>query len=190
MSSTNAQIASYIRSNFVGSGHQMKIGRSLTVISVATAGDASHTLEPVQSGAVFITANLAAGAVIKLPAADSTSVGSYFRIIMVGTPAAAAQISLPNSGTAVFSGITTNIGAKAQGTRTQHASAVIADGDKKTLLIDEDAISKGGAPGSMYEFYYKSTTEVYVVAKAYHTESTDANTTNAIAVGDDAKTGY
>ena len=180
MSSTNAQIASYIRSNFVGSGHQMKIGRSLTVISVATAGDASHTLEPVQSGAVFITANLADGAVIKLPAADSTSVGSYFRIIMVGTPAAAAQISLPNSGTAVFSGITTNIGATAQDTKTQHASLVIPGG-RKTLLIDEDAISKGGAPGSMYEFYYKSTTEVYVVAKAYHTESTDANTTNAIA---------
>ena len=137
-------------------------------ISIITAGDASHTLTTADAGVINISAALASGAVIKLPTATEARVGLRYRILITGTMAAAATIDLPDSGTAVFVGVVTQ---NRSGTGAGVADAVavnrttvvttLAQGEK-SIELDEDDVTFGGAIGTDLTFVYASTHEVIV----------------------------
>tara|TARA_R100001244_G_scaffold14848_1_gene16433 strand:+ start:800 stop:1375 length:576 start_codon:yes stop_codon:yes gene_type:complete len=137
-------------------------------ISIITAGDASHTLTTADAGVINISAALASGAVIKLPAATKARVGLRYRILFSGTMAAAATIDLPDSGTAVFVGVVTQ-NRSGNGAGVADAAAVnrttvvttLAQGEK-SIELDENDVTFGGAIGTDLEFYYASKHEVIV----------------------------
>jgi hypothetical protein len=137
-------------------------------ISIITAGDASHTLTTADAGLINISAALASGAVIKLPAATEARVGLRYRILFTGTMAAAAQIDLPDSGTAVFVGLVeqercgTAAGvADAADVNRTTVVTTLAQGEK-SIELDENDVTFGGAIGTDLEFHYASTHEVVV----------------------------
>ena len=137
-------------------------------ISVITAGDASHTLTTADAGIINISAALATGAVIKLPTATQARVGLRYKVLITGTMAAAAKIQLPNAGVAVFvGGITQN----RSGTGAGVADAVAVNRTtvvttlalgEKSLNLDENDVTFGGAIGTELEFLYASTHEVII----------------------------
>ena len=137
-------------------------------ISVITAGDASHTLTTADAGIINISAALATGSVIKLPTATQARVGLRYKVLITGTMAAAAKIQLPNAGVAVFvGGITQN----RSGTGAGVADAVAVNRTtvvttlalgEKSLNLDEDDPTFGGAIGTELEFLYASTHEVII----------------------------
>ena len=137
-------------------------------ISIITAGDASHTLTTADAGIINISAALASGAVIKLPSATEARVGLRYRILFTGTMAAAAQIDLPDSGTAVYVGVVTQ-NRSGNGAGVADAAAVnrttvvttLAQGEK-SIELDENDATFGGAIGTDLEFVYASTHEVIV----------------------------
>jgi len=137
-------------------------------ISVITAGDASHTLTTADAGIINISAALASGAVIKLPTATQARVGLRYKVLITGTMAVAAKIQLPNAGVAVFvGGITQN----RSGTGAGVADAVAVNRTtvvttlalgEKSLNLDENDVTFGGAIGTELEFLYASTHEVII----------------------------
>jgi len=137
-------------------------------ISITTAGDASHTLTTADAGIINISAALWSGAVIKLPAATVARVGLRYRILFTGTMAAAAQIDLPNAGTAVYVGVVTQ-NRSGNGAGVADAAAVnrttivttLAQGEK-SIELDQNDATFGGAIGTDLEFHYASTHEVIV----------------------------
>jgi len=137
-------------------------------ISITTAGDASHTLTTADAGIINISAALGSGAVIKLPAATVARVGLRYRILFTGTMAAAAQIDLPNAGTAVYVGVVTQ-NRSGNGAGVADAAAVnrttvvttLAQGEK-SIELDQNDATFGGAIGTDLEFVYASTHEVIV----------------------------
>jgi hypothetical protein len=139
----------------------------VTTISVVTAADASHTLSASAPGLVLITAALANGSVIKLPAASAANVGLYYKIVIAGKLANAAQIQLPNGGTGNFAGVVIIERCGPSGDGSARAAVVeciaITPGSSKQSL-DLDAVDEtfGGGIGTTLEFYYASTTEVVV----------------------------
>ena len=137
-------------------------------ISIITAGDASHTLTTADAGIINISAALASGAVIKLPSATEARVGLRYRILITGTMAAAATIDLPDSGTAVYVGVVTQ-NRSGNGAGVADAVAVnrttvvttLAQGEK-SIELDQNDATFGGAIGTDLEFVYASTHEVIV----------------------------
>ena len=137
-------------------------------ISVITAGDASHTLTTADAGIINISAALASGAVIKLPTATQARVGLRYKVLITGTMVAAAKIQLPNAQVAVFvGGITQN----RSGTGAGVADAVAVNRTtvvttlalgEKSLNLDENDVTFGGAIGTELEFLYASTHEVII----------------------------
>mgnify|MGYP003660591324 FL=1 len=138
-------------------------------ISIITAGDASHTLTTADAGVINISAALASGAVIKLPAATEARVGLRYRILFTGTMAAAATIDLPDSGTAVFVGVVeqercgnaAGVAEHATNVRMTTVVTTLAQGEK-SIELDENDVTFGGAIGTDLEFHYASTHEVVV----------------------------
>ena len=137
-------------------------------ISIITAGDSSHTLTTADAGVINISAALASGAVIKLPAATKARVGLRYRILFTGTMAAAATIDLPDSGTAVFVGVVTqnrsgNAAGVADAVAVNRTTVVttLAQGEK-SIELDENDVTFGGGIGTDLEFHYASTHEVIV----------------------------
>ena len=137
-------------------------------ISIITAGDASHTLTTADAGIINISAALASGAVIKLPTATQARVGLRYKVLITGTMAAAAKIQLPNAGVAVFvGGITQNrsgtVAGVADAVAVNRTTVVttLALGEK-SLNLDENDVTFGGAIGTELEFLYASTHEVII----------------------------
>lgn len=137
-------------------------------ISVITAGDASHTLTTADAGIINISAALASGAVIKLPTATQARVGLRYKVLITGTMAAAAKIQLPNAQVAVFVGCITQ---NRSGTVAGVADAVAVNRTtvvttlalgEKSLNLDENDVTFGGAIGTELEFLYASTHEVII----------------------------
>jgi len=137
-------------------------------ISVITAGDASHTLTTADAGIINISAALATGAVIKLPTATQARVGLRYKVLITGTMVAAAKIQLPNAQVAVFVGCITQ---NRSGTVAGVADAVAVNRTtvvttlalgEKSLNLDENDVTFGGAIGTELEFLYASTHEVII----------------------------
>ena len=129
-------------------------------ITVVTAGDASHTLSA--------TASLASCAVIKLRECTADTVGLEFNIIYAATMAAASKIQLPNAGSAVFAGVITQercgngagVADAADVNRTTVVTTV-AQGEK-SMELDENDVTFGGAIGTNLKFKYVSPKVVLV----------------------------
>ena len=141
-------------------------------ITVVTAGDASHTLTDADHGVVNISAALASGAVIKLPAADGANmVGWGVKIIFTGKMAAAASIELPNGGTGNFVGAITvergDTGAGVADAAAVNRVTVVPGASKQAIELDENDVTFGGGIGSYLDFFYASTTEVVVTGTLY-----------------------
>ena len=141
-------------------------------ISVVTAGDASHTLSRDDGGVVFISAALASGAVIKLPAPSKDKVGLEYRILMGGTLAAAAKISLPAAGSGVFAGVITQercgngAGVAEHATNVRMTTIVTTEAQaERTMELDENDVTFGGAIGTDLMFKYVSPNVVLVSGK-------------------------
>ena len=137
-------------------------------ITVVTAADDSHTLAASDGGIVLISVALASGAVIKLPTANKARVGLRYRIIFSGTMAAAAKIQLSNSGDAVFAGVITqnrcgNAAGVADAAAVNRTTVVttVAQGEK-SMELDENDVTFGGAIGTDLEFIYASELVVFV----------------------------
>jgi len=164
-----------VEGSFTGRGLIPVTG--VKTITVVTAADASHTLAPGDAGLVVISAALANGAVIKLPAAD-TNVGLYYRLLYTGTMAAASKIQLPNGGTGNFGGVVTqnrcgNVGGVADAV-VVNRTTVVPGASKQSIDLDENSETFGGGIGTDLEFYYASTTEVIVTGTIHVNEaSTD-----------------
>ena len=137
-------------------------------ISTVTAGDSSHTLSADDGGVIFITAALASAAVIKLPEATEENIGLEYNILIAGVLAAAAKISLPNAKNSVFAGLITQ---ERSGTGAGVADAAdvnrttvvtkISDGEK-TMELDENDVTFGGAVGTNLSFKYVAKDVVFV----------------------------
>ncbi len=142
-------------------------------ISTVTAGDSSHTLSADDGGFIFITAALASASVIKLPEATAENIGLQYRILMGGTLAAAAKISLPNAKNSVFAGVITQ---ERSGTGAGVADAAdvnrttivtkVSDGEK-TMELDENDVTFGGGVGSDLTFTYVAEDVVMVSGTSY-----------------------
>jgi len=137
-------------------------------ISIITAGDASHTLTTADAGIINISAALASGAVIKLPSATQARVGLRYKVIFTGTMAAACTIDLPDSGTAVYVGCVTqnrsgNAAGVADAADVNRTTVVttLAQGEK-SIELDENDVTFGGAIGTELDFLYASKHEVIV----------------------------
>ena len=151
-------------------------------ITVATAADDSHTLSASDGGTVLISAALASGAVIKLPAASQENVGLKFRIVYAAAMAAASKIQLPDSGAAVFAGVL-EVQRCATGAGVDDAVAVnrvamsstIAMAEK-SIELDENDASFGGGIGSIVELEYVTPSVVFVTGHLnYSTATTDVD---------------
>ena len=137
-------------------------------ISTITAGDTSHTLSANDGGIIFVTAALASGAVIKLPEATQDNVGLEYRIMIAGTLAAAAKISLPNAKDSVFAGLITQersgtaagVADAADVNRTTVVTTVALA--EKTMELDENDVTFGGAIGTNLVFSYVARDVVFV----------------------------
>jgi len=140
-------------------------------ISVVTAGDASHTLSEDDGGVIFISAALASAAVIKLPAANQSTIGLKYRILMGGVLAAAAKISLPDAETAVFVGVITqercgNAAGVADAVAVNKTTIVTTQAQgEQTMELDENDVTFGGAIGTDLTFEYASSDVVIVSGK-------------------------
>jgi len=150
-------------------------------ISVITAGDASHTLSAKDAGTVFVTAALASGAVIKLPTATEATIGLKYRILFGGTMAAAAKIQLPNAGSAVFAGVITQercgngSGVAEHATNVRMTTIVTKRSDgEKSMELDENDVTFGGAIGTDLTFEYVSEQVVMVSGKTLVNVATTA----------------
>ena len=137
-------------------------------ITNITAGHDSHTLSTSDAGIILVSAALASGAVIKLPTANKARVGLRYRIIFSGTMAAAAKIQLSNSGDAVFAGVITqnrcgNAAGVADAAAVNRTTVVttVAQGEK-SMELDENDVTFGGAIGTDLEFIYASELVVFV----------------------------
>lgn len=138
-------------------------------ITVATAGDASHTLDNTDGGTIFISAALASAAVIKLPEATEDRVGLKYRIVFGGTMAAAASIELPNAKSSVFAGVVTQERCGNAAGVAEHATNVrmttivtkVSDGEK-AMELDENDETFGGAIGTDLTFEYVDHDVVFV----------------------------
>jgi len=138
-------------------------------ISVVTAGDASHTLSETDGGTIFITAALASAAVIKLPEATIDRIGLKYRVVMGGALAAAAKISLPDAKNSVFAGVITQERCGNAAGVAEHATAVrmttivcLASAAEKTMELDENNETFGGAIGTDLTFEYVDEDVVFV----------------------------
>jgi len=146
-------------------------GAGFKEISTITAGDSSHTLSVADAGIVLISAALASGAVIKLPTANSASVGLKYQLLYTGTMAAASKIQLPNAGSAVFDGVVVQERAGSSGAGVAEAATVVAilaivpGASKKSMELDENDETFGGGIGTSLEFVYASKTKVIVTGR-------------------------
>jgi hypothetical protein len=146
-------------------------GAGFKEISTITAGDSSHTLSVADAGIVLISAALASGAVIKLPTANSASVGLKYQLLYTGTMAAASKIQLPNAGSAVFDGVVVQERAGSSGAGVAEAATVVAilaivpGASKKSMELDENNETFGGGIGTSLEFVYASKTKVIVTGR-------------------------
>jgi len=142
-------------------------------ITVVTAGDASHTLSTGDGGVIFINCALASGAVIELPEATPALAGLKYRILMGGTMAAAAKIQLPDAGSAVFVGVVTqnrcgNGAGVADAAAVNRTTIVTKQSDgEKSMELDEDDQTFGGAIGTDLTFEYASE-DVVIVSGTTH----------------------
>jgi hypothetical protein len=178
-----------VEGSFTGRGLIPVTG--VKTISVITAGDASHTLVPGDAGLVVISAALATGAVIKLPAAD-TNVGLYYRLLYTGTMNATSQIQLPNGGTGNFGGVVTqnrcgNVGGVADAV-VVNRTTVVPGASKQSIDLDENSETFGGGIGTDLEFYYASPTEVIVTGTIH--VNTASTALNGVAATMFTATGY
>jgi hypothetical protein len=135
-------------------------------ITVITAGDASHTLDATDGGIILISAALASGAVIKLPRATSATIGLWYKLLYTGTMAAASQIDLPDAGSAVFVGCITQ-------NRCGNGAGVAAQAEK-SIELDENDVTFGGAIGTNLEFLYCSSDVVFVTGNVHVNAATTA----------------
>jgi len=150
-------------------------------ITVVTAGDDSHTLTASDGGVIFITAALASGAVIKLPECTADTVGLEFNIIYAGTMAAASKIQLPNAGSAVFAGVITQercgngagVAEHATNVRMTTIVCTVAQAEK-SMELDENDETFGGAIGTNLKFKYVSPKVVLVSGTSYVNVATTA----------------
>ena len=146
-------------------------GAGFKEISTITAGDSSHTLSVADAGIVLISAALASGAVIKLPTANSASVGLKYQLLYTGTMAAASKIQLPNAGSAVFDGVVVQERGGSSGAGVAEAATVVAilaivpGSSKKSMELDENDETFGGGIGTSLEFVYASKTKVIVTGR-------------------------
>ena len=138
-------------------------------ITTITAGDASHTLDNADGGTIFITAALASAAVIKLPEATIDRIGLKYRVVMGGTLAAAAKISLPDAKNSVFAGVITQERCGNAAGVAEHATAVRmttivceTSSAEKTMELDENDETFGGAIGTDLTFEYVDEDVVFV----------------------------
>lgn len=154
-------------------------GAGFNDISVVTAADASHTLSDADAGIVVISGNLATGSEIKLPTPTTSNLGTYFKIIIQGTLAGTCKIGLADAGTAVLVGTATVTKTTANYTTAEaNQINVVTGADTQALDLDQDTATKGGAPGSVIEFYYATTAKVVVTANIF------ANSVNATTGAD------
>ena len=138
-------------------------------ITVVTAADASHTLTASDHGVVLISAALADGAVIKLPEAKGDMVGWKTRLVFTGTGAGAAKVQLPDAGDATFAGVVTverSAGASgvADAAAVNRVEVVVGSGEK-SIELDENDVTFGGAVGSVLDIHYVSETKVLVTGR-------------------------
>ena len=150
-------------------------------ITVVTAGDASHTLSADDGGTIFINCALASGAVIKLPEATTALAGLKYRILFGGTMAAAAKIQLPNAGSAVLVGVVTQercgngAGVAEHATNVRMTTIVTKQSDgEKSMELDENDVTFGGAIGTDLTFEYTSEDVVMVSGTTYVNVATSA----------------
>lgn len=169
--SSSSELITYARATALKKG-DVNDGRSVTISST---GPSILTLKPEDSGTIFISTALesSAGAYIHLPAADSTdAVGSYFKIVCeadsLDNVASVGAIRLPNEGSAKFIGVATMVAPIVRDEELSQASSVLTTaGTAEAVLFMPNATNAGGMKASVYEFWYKSTSEVYVFAQIY-----------------------
>jgi len=151
-----------------------------TVKAITDASGTSHPLTPEDAGLVNVSAILAAGSVIKLPAATPANVGLYYKIIFTASMAAAAQIQLPQLGTATFEGVIvqercgTGAGVAEHATNVRATTIVPDPGAEQSIELDENDVTFGGGIGTSLEFYYVSTTQVFVTGRMLVNAATSA----------------
>ena len=166
---------------------------SFREITVVTAADASHTLTDADHGVVLISAALANGAVIKLPAADGANmVGWGVKLVFTGVGAGAHQIQLPNGGTGEFAGVVTfERGAAGAGVAdavaVNRVEAVIG-ANEQSIDLDENDVTFGGSVGTVLDFFYASTTKVVVTGRA--TVNVASTAVDALTATSFTATGY
>ena len=161
-------------------------------ITVATADDDSHTLKAADAGVVLISAALGDGSVIKLPTVTEDLVGWKTRLIFTGTGAGAAKIQLPNAGDATFAGVVTverSAGASgvADAAAVNRVEVVVGSGEK-SIELDENDETFGGAVGSVLDIHYASLTKVVVTGRLTVNVATTA--VDALSATTFTATGY
>ena len=147
-------------------------------ITVATAADDSHTLAASDGGTVLISAALASGAVIKLPAASQENVGLKFKIVYATAMAVASKIQLPDAGSAVFAGVlevqrcgpVAGVDDAVAVNRVVMVTTVALA--EKSIELDENDPSFGGGIGSIVELEYVSPTVVFVTGHLNYSAAT------------------
>ena len=166
-------------------------------ITVVTAADASHTITEADAGVINISAALASGAVIKLPAADGANmIGWHCKILFTGKMAAAASIELPNGGTGNFVGLIevqrggdgSSFAGNAPAATAVERVPVIPGSSMQAIELDENDVTFGGAIGSFLDFFYASTTEVVVTGTL--NVNVDSTAIDALTATTFTATGY
>ena len=166
-------------------------------ITVVTAGDASHTLTDADHGVINISAALASGAVIKLPAADGANmIGWHCKILFTGKMAAAASIELPNGGTGNFVGLIevqrggdgSSFAGNAPAATAVERVPVIPGANAQAIELDENDETFGGGIGSFLDIFYASTTEVVVTGTL--NVNKDSTAIDALTATTFTSTGY
>jgi len=163
-------------------------------ITATGAGDASHTITEADAGVVLISAAIADGSVIKLPAADGANmVGWHTKLVFTGVGAGAYKIQLPNGGTGTYAGVVTfersaaGAGVAEHATNVRSVEAVIG-ANEQSIDLDENDVSFGGSVGTVLDFFYASTTKVVVTGRATVNVATTA--VDAVTATSFTATGY
>ena len=162
-----------------------QLGRAVTnngfkEITVVTAGDDSHTLDVTDGGIILISAALASGAVIKLPLPTDDSVGLWYKLLYTGTMAAASKIDLPAAGDSRFVGCITqnrcgNAAGVADAADVNRTTVVTTFAQaEKSIELDENDVTFGGAIGTNLEFLYCSKDVVFVTGNVHVNVATTA----------------
>ena len=143
-----------------------------TVISETAAEHASHTLTENDAGLVLITGNLADNAktVIKLPSPTTSNIGLYYKVVILGTLVGAASIGLADASVAFLHGPINVVKTTGHYHEDPNYVVKLANGTSdqyKLLDLDQNLPAKGGAPGSILEFYYVSLTKVVVTGTIF-----------------------